>query len=203
MKKLFLFSIFMIFALLGLQAQNFKAGLLAGAVPSQVDGDNMRGFNKIGWTAGAYLSLEQGKNLVWQLDIAYTTKGSRQKSSKDYDYSRSNISASYIDFVLSCGYKIADNIVLKAGLTPSVLISHKEENSYGYEPSETIGFTPLNLLGMAGASYSIGEHWAVNASYNYSLLSFRSGKLYFINFDFKRANAQFHNYITLSVSYQF
>ena len=41
MKKLFLFSIFMIFALLGLQAQNFKAGLLAGAVPSQVDGDNM------------------------------------------------------------------------------------------------------------------------------------------------------------------
>ena len=80
MKKLFLFSIFMIFALLGLQAQNFKAGLLAGAVPSQVDGDNMSGFNKIGWTAGAYLSLEQGENLVWQLDIAYTTKGSRQKS---------------------------------------------------------------------------------------------------------------------------
>ena len=64
MKKLFLFSIFMIFVLLGLQAQNFKAGLLAGAVPSQVDGDNMSGFNKIGWTAGAYLSLEHGENLV-------------------------------------------------------------------------------------------------------------------------------------------
>ena len=37
------------------KGQNFKAGLFGGVAPSQVDGDGMEGFHKIGLTGGVYI----------------------------------------------------------------------------------------------------------------------------------------------------
>ncbi len=204
MKRFFCLILFSVLTFSFVQAQRFDAGISLGLTPSQVDGDAMTGYNKIGFNAGAFVKLDQGNNWVYQMDIAYTTKGSKQASSKNMDYSRPEILTSYVDFVLSAGYKITDKIILKAGLIPSVLITQKEQTTGGMEIiRDENPFRPFNLLAMGGLNYSLGEHWSLNAAYNYSILSIRKGEYKFVNLDVKVENAQYHNYITLSLYYQF
>jgi hypothetical protein len=204
MKRFACLFLLIVFACSFAQAQKFDAGISFGLTPSQVDGDAMTGYNKIGFNAGAFVKLDQGNIWVYQMDIAYTTKGSRQASSKNMDYSRPEILTSYVDFVLSAGYKITDKITLKAGLTPSVLITQKEQTTGGMEIiREENPFRPFNLLAMGGLNYSFGEHWSFNLAYNYSILSIRKGGYKLVDLDVKVENAQYHNYITLNLYYQF
>lgn len=185
------------------KGQNFKAGLFGGVVPSQVDGDGMEGFHKIGLTGGAYIKYENNTRLFLQADIAYTSKGSKQKSSKEFDFSRLDTYTSYLDITLSCGYKLMDDLSARVGLTPSVLLSHKEQTSSGIEITDGNGFRPLNLLAMAGMSYTFSKHFSFNLTYNYSIISFRKGNIEVLDYDIKEQNAQYHNYLTLTLAYQF
>ena len=63
MLKKFAILLFCGFLTLSVQAQNFGGGLIAGASTSQVAGDNLAGFNKIGWVVGAYTNLKIKENL--------------------------------------------------------------------------------------------------------------------------------------------
>ena len=120
-----------------LYGQDFKAGIIAGVVPSQVDGDNMSGFNKIGFTGGAYASKSLNNNWFLQSEIIYTMKGSRVASSKNTDFSKRELTTNYIDLGIYCGYYIMDNLYLKLGLIPSVLIYHKEQTPGGISVDES------------------------------------------------------------------
>lgn len=185
------------------KGQNFKAGLFGGIVPSQVDGDGMSGFHKMGLTAGAYIKYENAEKLFFQTDIAYTSKGSKQKSSKEFDFSRLDIYSSYLDITLSCGYNFMDDLSARIGLVPSVLLSHKEQITGGMEITDGYEFRPVNLLLMAGATYALSKHFAFNLTYNYSIISFRKGNIEVFDYDIKVHNAQYHNYLTLTLAYQF
>lgn len=203
MKKLLYLLPLLLFAFSTLEAQQFKAGLMGGLTPSQVDGDGMTGYHKIGFTAGAFVKWEQGENMVYRMDIAYTDKGSRQASSKNMNYSSLEITTSYVDLTLSVGYKLTDNIVLRAGLVPAVLLRHKEETPDGFEYPNKVKFRRLNLLAMGAIDYSLSNHWSVSLAYDYSILSIREGEMEIFDNDIKQENAQYHNYITLGVNYSF
>lgn len=188
-----------------LYGQDFKAGIIAGVVPSQVDGDDMSGFNKIGFTGGAYASKSLNNNWFLQSEITYTMKGSRVASSKNTDFSKRELTTNYIDLGLYCGYYIMDNLYLKLGLIPSVLIYHKEQTPGGIsvDESSVAGFRPFNLLASAGIGYFLTKHFLVGLTYNYSVFSLRKGSVEIFDYDIKEANAQFHNYMTLTLAYQF
>ncbi len=200
MKRLFCIFALAVAFCATVQAQDFKAGLSFGVVPSQVDGDGMSGYNKIGLTGGAYVKWERSDRLVLQADIAYTMKGSRQASSKNVDFSRPELTTNYIDVALTCGYRFMDNLIGRAGLVPSVLIYDKEAFTGGSEIIGAMGFKRFNLLATAGISYFLSDHFSVNAAYNYSVLSIRKGNLEVVDYDVKVQNAQYHNYITLTLS---
>ncbi len=203
MKRIICFCILLSAFVVSGQAQNFKAGLTIGVTPSQVDGDYMGGYNKIGLTAGAYIKWDQTDKLFFQSDLLFTMKGSKQASSKSVDFSRIELSTNYIDWVLSCGYKVMDRVSLKAGIVPSVLISSKQEYTGGGEVIGGLDFRRFNLLVTGGVGYELSEHFSVAAAYNYSIVSIREGKSEIVNLDIKTQNAQFHSYISLCMSYQF
>lgn len=203
MKKIFTLLVVVCLFVGVMKGQNFKAGLFAGAVPSQVDGDGMSGFHRIGFTGGLYAKYESNEKLFFQADIAYTTKGSKQKSSKDVDFSRLNVYTSYLDITLSCGYKLMDNLSARVGLVPAVLLSHKEQTMGGVDITDGYEFKPVNLLAMAEVSYAFSKHFALNISYNYSVISIRKGGMEVFDYNIKVHNAQYHNYLTLTLAYQF
>lgn len=59
-----------------LKAQRFKAAALAGINLSQIDGDNLYGFNKLGVTAGGRLSYANSKSVDLALEMLYSQRGS-------------------------------------------------------------------------------------------------------------------------------
>ena len=73
MKKIFVFFLFSFLCV----SQNFNAGIIGGISTSQVSGDGLSGFNKIGPRIGLYVNRE----ISWlsiQLELQYITKGSKK-----------------------------------------------------------------------------------------------------------------------------
>ena len=69
MVKKFAILLFCGFLTLSIQAQNFGGGLIAGVSTSQVAGDMLGGFNKIGLLAGVYTNLKVKENLSFKFDV--------------------------------------------------------------------------------------------------------------------------------------
>jgi hypothetical protein len=149
-------SIFLVIALnLKVKAQDFKAGALLGASISQVDGDAMSGFNKIGAIGGLFVNRNISKNAAIQGELSYVMKGSRVASTKNTNYNQREISANYVDLSLYYKYFFDENVDVKLGLVPSVLIYHDEKTADGLSQDETAlpGFRKLNCLVSIGAEY--------------------------------------------------
>lgn len=185
------------------KAQDFRAGLQFGITPSQVDGDGMSGYNKIGLTGGAFVSRDLKDNIFLFTDLSFTMKGSRVASSKNVNFSQLEITTNYIDWGIYAGYRFSDKIDLKAGLIPSVLIYHSEKTPSGFESGENDAFRPFNMLISGGLHYKFSKNISLNATYNYSIFSIRKGDYEIFNYDVKVRNAQYHHYINLSLMYQF
>lgn len=75
--------------------QRFKAMAIIGANASQIDGDNLYGFNKLGISAGGRLSYANDKNIDYALEMLYSQRGSSVKIFNNEDGDK--ISLNYIE----------------------------------------------------------------------------------------------------------
>ena len=66
-------------------SQRFKAAAIIGTNLSQIDGDNLYGFKKIGLTAGGRLSYANEKTLDVALEMLYSQRGSSVNFFKNSD----------------------------------------------------------------------------------------------------------------------
>lgn len=185
------------------KAQDFRAGLQFGITPSQVDGDGISGYNKIGLRAGAFVERDINDKVFFFTDLSFTMKGSRVASSKNVNFDQVELTTNYIDWGLYAGYRFSEKIDFKAGLIPSVLIYDKETTAGGIEILGENPFRAVNLLISGGLNYSFSKHFSVDATYNYSIISIRPGEYEIFNYDVKISNAQYHHYINLSLMYHF
>ena len=79
-------------------AQNFQSGLITGISTSQVSGDDLGGFNKIGLQLGGFVNHPLGKNSKGQFELYYIDKGSNDPKSLfqiDLSYVESSYSFLY------------------------------------------------------------------------------------------------------------
>lgn len=69
-----------------IDAQRFIGSVIAGANFSQIEGDDVHGFYKIGFNGGMGLTLPVDKKQAWQVSIEmlYSMKGSRKHCSPGY-----------------------------------------------------------------------------------------------------------------------
>lgn len=77
LKQIIIFTIgFILFGNINANAQRFKAAAVLGANASQIDGDSLYGFQKIGLTVGGRLSYTNEK--VWDvaIEMLYSQRGS-------------------------------------------------------------------------------------------------------------------------------
>lgn len=205
MKKLILF-VCTIIGFVVVNAQNYNAGLLLGASISQVDGDGMGGFHFIGPQGGFFINNRISKQSALQGELLFVYKGSGIESKPETDF-RVEITASYVDLALYYKYLYSDKVNIKIGLTPSVLISHKETFA-GVEQTEYPEYRKMGLLFSVGGEYYFNENWFLSADWNYSLLSLRSGKAMVSDYNalffrFIWENGEFYNYLKFSLGHKF
>lgn len=107
-------------------AQNFKAGAIGGISTSQVSGDQLGGFNKVGIKIGSFVNHPINLATRGELAMYYIDKGSNDLNSNF------RIDLSYIETSWSV-QKTSKGFIYEGGLLFSVLVDGKTYDIYGYE----------------------------------------------------------------------
>ncbi len=202
MKKLFwIISLIIIFfpgQLLSQNERGFKAGVLAGIVPSQVDGDSYGGYGKIGLQAGFFSVLQTNEQMYWQAEIKWMQKGSKYKSAKQGLYYELDLN--YVEVPVSFTYVYRKKILGEIGLSYGYLFKAMEDND-GYGGMEPV--PPMNnsdLETLIGIGYRFSDKFWIMNRLGYSIIPIRDypgGQKYWFN------RGWANNLISLALYYKF
>ena len=151
-------------------AQSFGGGLIAGVSTSQVAGDKLGGFNKIGLLAGAYTNLKIKENLKLQFEIIYIEKGSRNPNIHKINIAE--ITLSYVEVPISINLQQKENLGVEVGILPAFLIN-AEMNDYFSEIEIDPAFTKYDFGVFAGINYHITDNIILNTRISNSIIPIR------------------------------
>lgn len=181
-------------------SQDFEGGFFGGLAASQVDGDRFSGYNKVGITAGAYVTHKINRNLKWKSEIRYIQKGAYKKNTEN-DPTFFRTSLHYAEIPLLINYFYNKKTFFEAGFVPEILLKSKEENEDGIIPAgQSLPFHRFSLEGTAGVGYFLTDNIAAGFRYTYSILTARdhaSGQTYFFN------RGQYNNVLSFTLYYHF
>lgn len=164
----------LVFAFADVQAQSeFEAGFLAGFAATQVDGDGVSGFNKIGATGGFFVTMSLSEKLSGRMELTYVGKGSRKPADPDNgDFSTWGYTFHYIDVPLMLEYHL-DAFYLHGGVYGGVLINgtqFQDGASYDVVNPE---MRPYDFGVVGGAGYDITESLFAQARFTTSVIPIR------------------------------
>jgi len=177
-------------------AQNFGGGLIAGASTSQVAGDRLGGFNKIGLLVGAYTNLKIKENLKLQLEIIYIEKGSRNPNIHKINIAE--ITLSYVEVPISINLQQKENLGVEVGILPAFLINAKMNNDFS-EIEIDPTFTKYDFGVYAGINYHITDNIILNTRISNSIIPIRphnSGATYRLN------KGQYNTVLSFAIHYK-
>jgi len=171
MVKKFAILLFCGFLTLSIQAQNFGGGLIAGVSTSQVAGDLLGGFNKIGFLTGAYTSLNVKENISFQFEITYIEKGSRNPNL--YKNTIQEITLSYVEVPISINLQQKENLGVEVGILPAFIISSKMNDEFTDEIEIAPSFEKYDFGVFAGINYHITDNIILNTRISNSIIPIR------------------------------
>ena len=140
-------------------AQSFLGGARGGIVTSQVDGDGLYGFDKIGLQAG-FMTGKALKNERWEvwMELMYIQKGARQPNSDTSVGYKSKLNYIEIPLHLVYNYKM---LAFEAGPSFSFLVNGQEEDDTGVF-EDALPYNTFNLGFDAGVTWKFSPQWHLN-----------------------------------------
>ena len=145
MKKLFLLITLLIVMrshAIG-QQTHFTGGILIGLNLSQIDGDDLNGFNKAGPMGGIYINFAPGRRWSFQMEMLYSQKGSSARVDSaslamnrtgyvTSDSSWKILRLNYFEIPFMAKYKVTDRFSISGGLGLGLLFgAYREDFSTG------------------------------------------------------------------------
>ena len=202
------FFFFILIIPIFLFSQHFEAGFIGGISTTQVSGDGLSGFNKIGPRIGLYVN----RNINWyniQLELQYLTKGSKKttESANQNDYFNNlsfdflnnyNFHLDYIGAPLVFSFNIKKNIKVELGSAINVLINQKEEIDFYIDNSREVNRVESAFL--IGLVYKLNEKYALSIRGTNSIFPIRkhsSGEVYKLN------RGQYNTALNFNILYKF
>jgi hypothetical protein len=187
----------------------FYGGVRVGFTASQISGDDLSGFHKVGAHAGGFVNhaINASGRLKLQLELDFTMKGSHSYTPKnvvsDNFYS---LTLGYVEMPLMLIWTAgkwtlwgkAFQFELEIGPAFGVNVFSREREANGL----IVGRPPFRwyeFSGLAGISLMVADHHSINFRYENSLVPVRIptwvyGRL---------VNKQFNSVMTFSYCYQF
>jgi len=179
--------------------QRFHGGVMGGLAATQLDGDNLGGYNKPGVRVGGWVNTQVKPNTILQLELEFIQKGSKisenELKNQRYYHSRLN----YIQVPLLAKTSLMARLEGEAGIAGSYLTKSMEDKDGGGFLEAEPEFTQFEFSGLVGLSYKLSKNLAVNARFNYSLLPVREHpgeQTYWLN------RGQYNNVMLFSLYYQ-
>ena len=177
-------------------AQSFGGGIIAGASTSQVAGDLLGGFNKIGFLTGAYTSLNVKENISFQFEITYIEKGS--KNPNIHKKNIAEITLSYVEVPISINLQQKENLGVEVGILPAFLIN-AEMNDYFSEIEIDPAFEKYDFGVFAGINYHITDNIILHTRISNSIIPIRphtSGATFGLN------KGQYNTVLSFAIHYK-
>lgn len=150
-------------------SQNIGYQMLVGSNFCQIDGDQMGGYNKLGFRLGfgSFINTPKGDEIG--LEITFCQKGSRTANNPDnpppfivrYNYN-------YLEVPLYYEKKLK-NFGLRFALAPAYLVSARADLGGGFTDQTNV--RKLELSGIIGPSYKLNDNLSFYAHYQYSIAS--------------------------------
>ena len=168
MKSIFTSLCILCFAITS--AQNFDAGLIGGFCTSQVSGDNLSGYNKLGSRFGAYISYPINKKMSYQLEMQFLQKGSKkpytENSPETYLFE-----LNYIELPATLNYQVKKGISIESGLGTAFLVGYKEQDEITDIDTDKPNTLALDFL--IGIQYEFKKNLKLNIRYANSISRIR------------------------------
>lgn len=183
-RQLLIWTILLLANLHGALAQNFKGEVFAGAVGSQVSGDELSGFNKGGFAIGAGVRLAIDEKSSIGFRLGYIQKGSRKPSDEENGSPLFYLMRlHYIEMPILYRYKMGRKFYFEAGPSLGYLFSAHEEDQLGEMPYMK-PFLKFDLSANGILGYPLGKNWDFQFGLLQSILPIRehgSGSTYRLN----------------------
>ncbi len=216
-KRFFHITLFVIVTVMpfGLHAQIIKGEALLGMNLTQVDGDEVYGFNKFGLNVGGGVLIPFDKKGRWDvnMELIYTQKGSRQRPQYNAVDSLGNIltgeyklKLNYVEIPVTVMFTDRERVSFGAGFSYGRLIGVKE-----WEHGNLVETTTLNSRTYSKNDISILADFRIrlwkalklNFRYQYTILKIRTREFENRATGDTWIRDQYNNVITLRLIYVF
>jgi hypothetical protein len=164
--------------------RKFTAGIALGTNISQVDGDNLSGFSKVGLNAGPVLNINFTDKIALGFEILYSQKGSSSVGTgfstlAGSYYGKYKMKLNYAELPLILYYNLQPKFQFGIGASYNVLISSKETYDDGMNPivtydSDLYPFNKSNVDALISGSVVVYNGLVLQARYQYSLTPIRT-----------------------------
>lgn len=200
MKNALFFLLFLLFASAS-HAQDFKLGFKLGVNGAQLDGDGIGGYNKAGLYAGLFVARDFNERVFWQLEMAYSGKGSQRVLRPDNldEGPWLRLSMHYIDIPFTVHYRYKPNWSFHAGMGVNFLVN------YSYRDLRLLvlntNFTRFETAIHLGTTLQLMPRLEGFGRYSYSLLSIDPNAP-FVPFFARLQAGSFNNVVSIGLRYQ-
>ncbi len=143
-----------------------------GLSGTQVQGDGLGGFDKLGLMAGIGVEMDAWKHRLG-FEMNLVQKGSKRDPNPEAgDREKYKMSLTYIQVPLYFNYRISEKFSALVGPAIGVLVGSKEEDLYGEYDSDP-PFDPIEFSGILGAQYHLSKSFSAEVRLDQSLLPIR------------------------------
>jgi len=151
-----------------LPERRFEAGLIGGFNMSQLDGDHLIGFNKIGINAGGRVSAVLGKKLRLNMELLYSQHGSSRSTTDNFSSSFEKIRLNFVKAPIFISYE-EWRFHAYAGLSYNRLINYFVEDLSGADVTDLIEFNPDTFHFLIGTTFYFNEKWGLDINWSKGL----------------------------------
>ncbi len=162
--------------------RKFSGGLVAGMSATQVDGDYLNGYHKVGINAGAVGYVHFSPKVAASLELLYSQKGSHSVTQSESPYfgayfAKYTIHLNYAEVPVVLHYFITPKYHLGIGASYNVLISSREDyNDASFTTvidPEVYPFARQTFDGLLNGSMVLWRGLMLNVRYQYSISTIR------------------------------
>ena len=153
--------------------QEFKGGVVLGLSTSQVSGDDLAGFNKVGLVLGGFTNRMLNSKNSLQLEIVYIQKGSRNPdiiNVESENHNKPYINLSYIEIPILLKLNYNNTLEYELGIHWAQLINGYYLDNIGEINSTTDPFIKNDLSIALGLNYFINQNISLNSRITNSIL---------------------------------
>ena len=155
-----------------LSAQTFSAMLVGGFNLSQIDGDKLGGFNKIGFNTGARVSAKLSDRWSLSTEFLYSQQGASRVPTDDISSQYDKIRLNFVEVPLMINFSDW-KILASAGVSYNRLINYEVINDVGSDITELEDYRTDIPAIIFGATYIFSEKLALNLRWSKYFTSLR------------------------------